>query len=68
MTKKNNTELELKVENKRKANNKELKKVVAEELVHKLEKILLVTLILIDTKIVVNTQRPGKGDKQKEMS
>ncbi|CAG8725630.1 12295_t:CDS:1, partial [Dentiscutata heterogama] len=65
---KSNTELDLKIEDKKKANNEELKKDITEELVYKLKKILLVISVLINTKIVVNTQKLSKGDKQKEIS
>ncbi|CAG8626265.1 4812_t:CDS:1, partial [Dentiscutata heterogama] len=63
-----NTELDLKVEDKKKADNKELKKDMTEELVYELEKISLVIFILMNIKIVENVQRISKDNKQKKTS
>ncbi|CAG8513105.1 1234_t:CDS:1, partial [Dentiscutata heterogama] len=58
---------DLSVEDKKKPSSQELKDNTTEELVQELEKILIVTTMLISTEIVKNIQRLSKDDKQKKI-
>ncbi|CAG8602532.1 10256_t:CDS:2, partial [Dentiscutata heterogama] len=60
MTERSNTESDLSVEDKKKPSSQELKNDMTEELVQELEKMLIVTPVLISTEVVENTQRLSK--------
>ncbi|CAG8678485.1 15845_t:CDS:1, partial [Dentiscutata heterogama] len=65
-TKKSNTGLDLKVEDKKKPDSEELMKNTTEELIQELEKMSLIIPVLMNTNIVENIQRLSKSNKQKE--
>ncbi|CAG8629022.1 14596_t:CDS:1, partial [Dentiscutata heterogama] len=67
MIKRSNARSELSVEDKKKPSSQELKNDITEELVQKLEKMLIITYILMSTEIVKNTQRFSKNNKQKKI-